>query len=121
MASRSYLVAIRLKSLRLQNAFSILCRSLYAFLLKLKGFFRLHLFGITGFVPRFFSDLRNSALSYALSARSFLAGLVVSINGSAAGQSCASPPVRVRERRRPLASAIAWIFVLRPPRDRPIA
>src|SRR5437879_4345909 len=25
------------------------------------------------------------------------------------------------ERRRPLASAIAWIFVLRPPRERPIA
>ena len=42
-------------------------------------------------------------------------------SGSAIGRSCASPPVRIRERRRPLASAIAWIVVLRPPRDRPIA
>ncbi len=39
------------------------CRSLYAFLLKLKGCFRLRLFGMTGFVPRFFSDFRNSVLS----------------------------------------------------------
>ncbi len=31
------------------------------------------------------------------------------------------PPVSRMERRRPLASAIAWIFVLRPPRERPIA
>jgi hypothetical protein len=32
-----------------------------------------------------------------------------------------APPLRRMERRRPLASASAWIFVLRPPRERPIA
>src|SRR4029079_6301272 len=38
---------------------------------------------------------------------------------SATGQSCASPPVSKIARRRPLASASAWIFVFRPPRERP--
>src|SRR5579883_2769992 len=40
---------------------------------------------------------------------------------AATGQSCVSPPVNRRAIRRPLASASAWIFVLRPPRERPIA
>src|SRR5215475_7622882 len=39
----------------------------------------------------------------------------------ATGQSCASPPVNRMAIRRPLASASAWIFVLRPPRERPTA
>ena len=56
-----------------------------------------------------------------LSPRSFLAGFVRRTTRSATGQSCASPPLRRMERRRPLASAIAWFFVLRPPRERPIA
>ena len=56
-----------------------------------------------------------------LSPRSFFAGLAPRITSSASGQSCASPPVSRMERRRPLASATAWIFVLRPPRERPIA
>ena len=40
---------------------------------------------------------------------------------SATGQSCASPPVNRMAISRPLASASAWIFVLRPPRERPTA
>src|SRR5207245_6203073 len=43
------------------------------------------------------------------------------IRRSATGQSCASPPVNRMARRRPLASASACIFVLRPPRERPTA
>jgi hypothetical protein len=37
------------------------------------------------------------------------------------GQSCAPPPVNRMAMRRPLASASASIFVLRPPRERPTA
>jgi hypothetical protein len=40
---------------------------------------------------------------------------------SATGHSCASPPVSKIARRRPLASASAWILVFRPPRERPTA
>ena len=40
---------------------------------------------------------------------------------SATGRSCASPPLNRMAIRRPLASASAWIFVLRPPRERPTA
>ena len=40
---------------------------------------------------------------------------------SAIGQSCASPPVNRMAIRRPLTSASACIFVLRPPRERPTA
>ena len=43
------------------------------------------------------------------------------IRRSATGQSCASPPVNRIAIRRPLTSASAWIFVLRPPRERPTA
>jgi hypothetical protein len=43
------------------------------------------------------------------------------IRRGAGGQSCASPSLSRMDRRRPLASAIAWIFVLRSPRERPIA
>src|ERR1041385_190831 len=50
-----------------------------------------------------------------------LGDLTRRIRRSASGQSCASPPVKRMARRRPLASASAWIFVLRPPRERPIA
>jgi hypothetical protein len=39
----------------------------------------------------------------------------------ATGQSCASRPVNRMAMRRPLGSASAWIFVLRPPRERPTA
>jgi hypothetical protein len=38
----------------------------------------------------------------------------------AGGQSCASPTLSRMESRRPSASAIAWIFVFCPPRERPI-
>src|SRR5215475_15050866 len=52
---------------------------------------------------------------------SLAAVLVRRMRRWAGGQSCAWPPLRRMERRRPLASASAWIFVLRPPRERPIA
>src|ERR1700746_1285587 len=48
-------------------------------------------------------------------------GFTLRIRCSATGQSCTSPPVNRRARRRPLASASACIFVLRPPRERPTA
>jgi hypothetical protein len=48
-------------------------------------------------------------------------GFTLRIRRSAIGQSCASPPVSRMAMRRPLASASAWIFVLRPPRERPTA
>src|SRR6478735_1460982 len=48
-------------------------------------------------------------------------GLVLRMRRFATGQSCASPPVNRMAMRRPLASASAWIFVLRPPRERPTA
>jgi hypothetical protein len=47
--------------------------------------------------------------------------LALRMSRSATGQSCASPPVRRIAIRRPRASASAWIFVLRPPRERPTA
>ena len=49
------------------------------------------------------------------------AGVTLRRRRSAIGQSCASPPVNRMAMRRPLASASAWIFVLRPPRERPTA
>ena len=58
-------------------------------------------------------------LSYALSPSRHLAGSTRQIRLSASGPSCASPPVNRMAIRRPLASASAWIFVLRPPRERP--
>ena len=48
-------------------------------------------------------------------------GFTLRMRRSAIGQSCASPPVNRMAMRRPLASASAWIFVLRPPRERPTA
>ena len=76
---------------------------------------------MTGLVPRSSSSSRNSALSYALSPSIRFAGFTLRIRRSATGQSCASPPVNKMARRRPLASASACIFVLRPPRERPTA
>jgi hypothetical protein len=49
------------------------------------------------------------------------ADFTLRIRRSATGQSCASPPVNRMAMRRPLASASAWIFVLRPSRERPTA
>ena len=87
----------------------------------LNGCFLLQRFGMTGLVPRSSSSSRNSALSYALSPSIRFAGFTLRIRRSATGQSCASPPVNKMARRRPLASASACIFVLRPPRERPTA
>src|SRR5215813_12583117 len=76
---------------------------------------------MTGFVPCSSSSSRNSVLSYALSPSMRSGGFTRRIRRSATGQSCASPPVNRMAMRRPLASASAWIFVLRPPRERPTA
>ena len=78
-------------------------------------------FGMTGLVPCSCNSSRNSALSYALSPSRDWAGFTLRIRRSATGQSCASPPVNRIAISRPLASASAWIFVLRPPRERPTA
>ena len=56
-----------------------------------------------------------------LSASMYLAGLVLRMRRSATEQSCASSPVSRMAIKRPLASASACIFVLRPARERPTA
>jgi hypothetical protein len=76
---------------------------------------------MTDLVPCSSSSSRNSVLSYALSASMHLGRFTRRIRRSATGQSCASPPVNRMAIRRPLVSASAWIFVLRPPRERPTA
>src|SRR3954469_17385271 len=76
---------------------------------------------MTGLVPCSSSSSRNLALSYARSPSIRFAGFALRIKRSATGQSCASPPVSRMARSRPLASASACIFVLRPPRERPTA
>ena len=76
---------------------------------------------MTDFVARSSSSSPSSALSYALSPSMRLARRTLRIRRSATGQSCASPPVNRMAIRRPLTSASAWIFVLRPPRERPTA
>ena len=61
------------------------------------------------------------AAPYALAPSIRLGRCTLRIKRSATGQSCASPPVNRMAISRPLASASAWIFVLRPPRERPAA
>ena len=87
----------------------------------MNGSFLLERFGMTGLVPFSSNSSRNSALSYALSPSMHFGFFTLRISRSAAGQSCAWPPVNRIAIRRPLASASAWIFVLRPPRERPTA
>jgi len=96
-------------------------RSLYRRALKLNGCFLFERLGMTDFVACSSSSSRSSALSYALSPSMRLARRTLRIRRSATGQSCASPPVNRMAIRRPLTSASAWIFVLRPPRERPTA
>jgi hypothetical protein len=72
-------------------------------------------------VPCSSSSSRRSTLSYALSPSMRLGRTTRRIRRFASGQSCASPPLNRMAIRRPLASASAWIFVLRPPRERPTA
>ena len=112
---------MRLKSFNLLKAASMRQRSLYRRLLKLNRCFLLERFGMTGLVPCSSRSARSSLLSYALSPSRHLAGSTRQIRRSASGPSCASPPVNRMAIRRPLASASAWIFVLRPPRERPTA
>jgi len=112
---------MRLKSFNRLKAASMRQRSLYRRLLKQNGCFLLERFGMTDLVPCSSSSWRNSALSYALSPSMRLGRCTLRIRRSATGQSCASPPVNRMAIRRPLASASAWIFVLRPPRERPTA
>jgi hypothetical protein len=112
---------MRLKSFNLLKAASMRQRSLYRRLLNVNGSFLLERFGKTGLVQCSSSSSRSSALSYAVSPSMHFAGSTLRIRRSATGQSCASPPVNRIAIRRPLASASAWIFVLRPPRERPTA
>jgi hypothetical protein len=72
-------------------------------------------------VPCSSSSSRRSALSYALSPSMRLGRTTRRIRRFASGQSCASTPLNRMAISRPLASASAWIFVLRPPRERPTA
>ena len=92
------------------NAFSMRQRSRET-LAEAEGCFLLQRFGITGLVPRSSSSSRNSAPSYASSPSIRFAGFTLRIRRSAIGQSCASPPVNKMARRRPLASAKAYLRV----------
>ena len=77
--------------------------------------------GFTAVLPAAASGSRTRAsASDALSAMSVSASIVGS-RWSAPTRSCASPPVRKKSIGLPSASTRAWILVLSPPRERPIA
>src|SRR4029077_11307662 len=77
--------------------------------------------GITAVLPAAASGARTRApRPNALSAISVSASIEGS-RWSAPSRSCASPPVRKKSIGLPSASTKAWILVLSPPRERPIA
>src|ERR1700730_9727960 len=79
------------------------------------------LLGMTGFAPRRTISPRRSSPSYPLSARSALMGGASARTSGAAAISASWPGVRCRTTGRQSGSLSAWIFVVRPPRERPIA
>ena len=77
--------------------------------------------GITAIFPAAASGaMTRSSASNALSAIS-VSACIEGRRWSAPTRSCASPPVRKKLTGLPSASTRAWILVLNPPRDRPIA
>lgn len=80
----------------------------------------MHLLGITGVEPRFFSQPRNASLSLALLANTCLAALNPDHKGMAAVQSAPFPGAK-KLKGRPFSSLTAWSLVVRPPRLLPMA
>ena len=64
---------------------------------------------------------RTASLSYPLSPFRITAGGIWSSRAAAAVQSATWPPVSRKARGRQKRSLSAWTFVVRPPRERPIA
>ena len=113
----------RLKSFNLLKAASMRQRSLYRRALKLNSRFLFERFRITDLVTCSARPVPRAARHcHTLCRRHtfWLAALCGSGNQQP-DDTCASPPVNRIAIRRPLTSASAWIFVLRPPRERPTA
>src|SRR6185436_13923712 len=79
---------------------------------------RLDLLGMTGLAPRRTISPRRLSPSYPLSARSALMGGASARTSGAAAISASWPGVRCRTNGRQSGSLSAWIFVVRPPRER---
>jgi len=82
---------------------------------------RVGLLGMTGKVPRSTRKRRSPSLSYAASPAKLRPGGTALIRAIATRTSPSWPGVTSRAMGRPQESTIAWIFVVRPPRERPIA
>ena len=116
----SYLVAMRRNCLRSQKKFSTRWRHLY--IPKSHGIERARsaLGGITAMAPRLSSSARIQSMSKALSA-SRASKSIPSINGATPMLSWRWPGSSRKRVRLPSASTSATIFVVSPPRDRPMA
>jgi hypothetical protein len=77
--------------------------------------------GIFGAVPLLSILRRTASLSYPLSPYRIVGSGIWSSRVSAAIQSATWPPVNRNAIGRQRLSVSAWIFVVRPPRERPIA
>lgn len=87
----------------------------------LGGRSRFDLGGITASVPWAARMSRTSLASCALSPISRLMSGTLASNARPPTMSCTWPAVSERAYRRPSPSQSAWILVVRPPRERPIA
>ena len=116
----SYLVAMRRNCLRSQKKFSTRWRHLY--IAKSHGIERTRsaLGGMTAMAPRLSSSARIQSMSKALSA-SRASKSIPSINGATPMLSWRWPGSSRKRVRLPSASTSATIFVVSPPRDRPMA
>lgn len=120
-ASLSYLVATRRQSLRRQKARSILLRSRYATASYGIGVFRDRVDGMTASVALSARRFRRLLASYPLSASSRSGGGNRLSNSGAAEMSALFPGPRMNATARPQRSVRACIFVVGPPRERPMA
>jgi hypothetical protein len=87
----------------------------------LVGVLRVGLFGMTGTVPRSRRKRRSPSLSQAASAARQRPRGTALIKAVATRTSPRWPGVTSMAIGRPRESTMAWIFVVRPPRERPIA
>lgn len=109
------------QSFREQNARSMRLRSRYATASYGMGCFRDLVEGMTASAWSSASILRKLLASYPLSAiKRFGAGVAASSAG-AAEMSATFPRVNEKAATRPQASVRAWILVVGPPRERPMA
>ena len=116
----SYLVAMRRNCLRSQKKFSTRWRHLYIAKSHWIERTRSALGGMTAMAPRLSSSARIQSMSKALSA-SRASKSIPSINGATPMLSWRWPGSSRKRVRLPSASTGATIFVVSPPRDRPMA